>query len=160
MTSAPPARRVLAATQDAPWLPPGGLAEVVADAGGPAPSPTGLVRLLVHRDGHAFCVPRADSGKADLPTRPVPELGDGRAAAESLARDVLGTAAGLRLVGYVRNVVAAGAEDYPWPTPLAHFAVWAADGEPRVPGTWLPLVGPELRDRHWWPLLGWPAGPV
>jgi hypothetical protein len=160
MTSAPPARRVLAATPDAPWLPPGGHAEVVADPGGPAPSPTGLVRLLVHRDGHAFCVPRDGSGKADLPTRPVPDLGDGRAAAESLARDVLGTAAGLRLVGYVRNVVAAEAEDYPWPTPLAHFAVWAADGEPRVPGTWLPVAGPGLRDRHWWPLAGDPAGPV
>ncbi len=152
MTPAVPARRLVVAIPDAPWLPPGGLAEVVAHPGGPAPAPTGLVRLLVRRDDHAFCVPRDGSGKADLPTRPVPDLGDGRAAAEGLARDVLGTAAGLRLVGYVRNVVAAGTADYPWPTPLAHFAVWAAHGEPRVPGEWLPLAGPALRDRHWWPL--------
>jgi hypothetical protein len=155
-----PARRLVAATQDAPWLPPGGRAEIVADPAGPAPAPTGLVRLLVLRDGHAFCVPRDGSGKADLPTRPVPDLGDGRGVAEDLAREVLGTAAGLRLVGYVRNVVTGGAETYPWPIPLAHFAVWTADGDPRMSGTWLPLGGPELRDRHWWPLAGGPAGPV
>lgn len=145
-------RRVVGRVPNASWLPPGGLAEVVADPGGSAPSPTCLVRLLVRRDGRAFCVPRSGSGKEDLPTRPVPDLGDGRATAEQLARDVLGAAAGLRVVGYVRNVVATGAADYPWPTPLAHFAVWRADGDPRVPGTWLPLDGPELRARHWWPL--------
>ncbi|WP_324844051.1 NUDIX hydrolase [Cellulomonas sp.] len=152
-----PARRIVTATPDAPWLPPGGLAEVVADPGGHAPAPTGLVRLLVRRHGRALCVPRSGSGKVDLPTRPVPDLGDGRGAAEDLAGEVLGTADGLRLVGYVRNVVAPGAEDYPWPTPVAHFAVWEAEGDPQVPGSWVPLDGPVLRDRHWWPLAGGPV---
>lgn len=36
----------IATTPDAPWLPPGGVAEVVADPGGHAPAPTGLVRLV------------------------------------------------------------------------------------------------------------------
>lgn len=150
---------LVATTPDAPWLPPGGRAEVLADPGGVPPRPTGLVRLLVRREGHVFCVPRTGSGADDLPTRAVPDLGDGVATVRSLAADVLGAdalgpdgTAGLRLAGYVRNVVPAGVGDYPWPVPLAHFAVWTASGEPRVPGTWLPLDGPALRERHWWPL--------
>ncbi|GAA1240521.1 hypothetical protein GCM10009657_15380 [Oryzihumus leptocrescens] len=47
-------------------------------------------------------------------------------------------------------------EAYPWPTPVAHFAVWHCELPPDcdVDGGWLdvgearPLVG----ERHWWPV--------
>ncbi|MBO0812445.1 MAG: hypothetical protein J2P23_10425 [Microlunatus sp.] len=146
--------RILHTVVNAPWLPPGGRAEIVS-ADHP-PSPTGLVRLLVRAGELIFCEPRRDTGKIDIPTAPVAadDL-EGRAAAAALAERVLGGSAGARLLGYVRNVVPDAVDDYPWPTPLAHFSVWVADGKPVVAGTWVDtrLDGCPLHDRHWWPLL-------
>ena len=128
---------------DAPWLPPGGRAEVVFDPGGPLPTPTALVRLLIRRDDALFCIRRTGSGKLDLPTASVQEGGDGQSAVLTLAHDVLGCAAPVMLVGYVRNIVDAAGGDYAWPTPRAHFCVWKADGLPVIQGSWLSVVDPE-----------------
>jgi hypothetical protein len=146
---------VVVSTSDATWLPPGGRADVVADPGGTAPVPTGLVRLLVRRDGQAFCVPRDDTRKLDLPTSAVQTLDDGSTTIDLLAQDVLGRPAEPVLVGYVRNVVDGGTDDYPWPVPLTHFSVWEATGEPLIEGLWMDLDDPgsPLRARHWWPLV-------
>lgn len=59
------------------------------------------------------------------------------------------------LVGYVRNTVPAAPPGYPWPSPVAHFAVWRAAPPARLPaGTWVPLHDPgDLVERHWWPLV-------
>ncbi len=145
---------LIATIRDAPWLPPGSRAEAVYAPAGEAPAPTGLVRLLVRRGDHVFCVARDGTGKLDLPTRRVPGLDDGRSTAELLAADVLGRPADVTLVGFVRNVVDAPGAGYPWPTPTAHFSVWAAHGEPTVDGQWLSLTdrGGPLHDRHWWPI--------
>lgn len=145
---------VLRSTPDAPWLPPGGRAEVVRSS--VAPVPAGLVRLLVRRADTVLCVPR-DDGRVDLPTRAVAAGDpDGSVAASALARDLLGPGARPVPVGYVRNVVATPGEGYPWPAPLAHFTVWRADGDPRGAGTWVDVRDPAcvLRERHWWPLVG------
>jgi hypothetical protein len=100
-------------------------------------------------------VARAGSGKLDLPTRTVAHLDDGRTAVEHLALEILGKPTEVTLVGYVRNVVESPDAGYPWPTPLAHFSVWEAVGEPAIEGVWLSAVEPDspLRDRHWWPLV-------
>jgi|GEM_PF-1736523 len=128
----------------------------------PAGEPTGLVRLLVARGNEVFCVPRAD-GRTDIPTRAVPEGHDPRGEIAVLAAEVLG-GADVRPLGYVRNLVVAPEPGYPWPVPVACFAVWtpASSVEPQVPGTWCREA--QLRDRHWWPLAvqllgaGRPAG--
>lgn len=141
---------LLRSTPDAPWLPAGGRADVVrSDA---APSPTGLVRLLVRRGREVLCVPR-DDGRLDLPTRVVPpDDPDGRRTAGELARDVLEGVPRPAPVGFVRNVVTAPAPGYPWPVPLAHFSVWSAAGAPVRAGRWLDVNDEALRERHWWPL--------
>lgn len=145
--------RLVDARDDPPWLPAGSRAEIWA--AGAAPNPTGLVRLVLRRDHTVFCVARED-GRLDLPTRAVPSGDpDGRHTARALARDILGAAgAPTGPIGFVRNVVPDPDPDYPWPVPLAHFTLWAATGEPAVPGEWLPLdTDSPLRDRHWFPLL-------
>jgi len=119
-----------------------------------------LVRLLLRQDDRVFCVPRDDSGKLDLPTRPVaPGDVDGTGTVTDLAVQVTGREHDARFLGAVRNVVGAADADYPWPQPLAHFGVWAVDAEPRIPGSWLRLDKTEspLSARHWFPLLqeGW-----
>jgi len=140
-------------TPDAPWLPPGGRADVVRSS--VAPAPAGLVRLLVRDGDGVFCM-RRDDGRLDLPTRAVPaDDPDGSATAARLAREVLGPGGPPVPVGFVRNVVPAPHEGYPWPVPLAHFTVWSAPGSPRVVGEWVTVCGDGsvLRDRHWRPLL-------
>ncbi|GIG23254.1 hypothetical protein Cch01nite_39780 [Cellulomonas chitinilytica] len=133
------------------WLPPGSSADVMLGEP-PADEPTGLVRLLVVRDGRVFCVPR-DDGRTDIPTREVRTGCDPREEANALARSVLGRAVDIRPVGYVRNLVVAPEPDYPWPVPVACFVVWTPTGpaEPHVPGSWCGEA--ELRERHWWPLV-------
>lgn len=145
---------VVRTTPDAPWLPPGSRAEVVRSS--VAPSPACLVRLLLRRGDDVFCVPREQTGALDLPTRAVePSDPDGRATAERLARDVLGQAAPLVPMGFVRNVVAEGVPGYGWPVPLAHFVVWETTGVPAVEGQWVDTrgLGSPLTERHWFPLL-------
>jgi hypothetical protein len=154
---------LLVSTVDAPWLPPGGRADVIRST--TAPAPASLVRLLLRRGDRVFCVPRDGSGRRDLPTRTVPATDpDGRATARALAVDVTGCSSA-EPVGFVRNTVAiapgapgapvdTAALEYPWPTPIAHFTVWGSGHEPRVDGTWLPVDGTSpLADRHWFPLV-------
>lgn len=141
------------ATDEPPWLPAGSRAEVWRSD--TAPSPTGLVRLLLRQGDSVFCVPRTD-GRADLPTRQVPpDDPDGRRTALELGRVVLGPEGRVHgPVGFVRNLVRWTAPDYPWPRPQAHFTVWVASGIPVVDGEWVRLRAPSpLRDRHWFPLL-------
>jgi hypothetical protein len=147
--------RVLSSRPGAPWLPPGGRADVVLAQDDEAPGPTCLVRLLVVQDGSVLCVPRDGHGKEDLPTRVVPPGDAARSTVEQLARDVLGETVPLHLLGFVRNTVTAPTPDYPWPSPVAHFAVWRAEPSGRrVAGTWRALEDPgDLVDRHWWPLV-------
>lgn len=145
---------VVRSTPDAPWLPPGGRADVVRSE--VAPRPAGLVRLLLRRGDAVFCLPRDETGLLDLPTRAVAvDDVDGSRAAAALAQQVVGAPGPLVPVGFVRNVVAPGHDDYGWPVPVAHFVVWAADGEPVVDGTWVDACGATspLAGRHWFPLL-------
>ncbi|GAA1494016.1 NUDIX hydrolase [Curtobacterium herbarum] len=148
------APQVIASTVDAPWLPPGGVADVVL--GGPVLGPTGLVRLLL-TDGHrVFCTRRDGSGKLDLPTARVgPDDHDGVLAIAALTRHVVGGPVPLRYVGAVRNTVRVPTPEYEWPTPVAAFAVWTAVARPVVPGEWVDGgTGSVLAERHWFPLLG------
>ena len=148
--------RALVSHADAPWLPKGGRADVVlADEVAELPAPTCLVRLLATRGGRVLTVPRADGGGLDIPTRRV-EASTPADCLRTLVMDVLGSVQPTRLVGYVRNVVPEAPDDYPWPSPCAHFAVWHCrlpeDVEPA--GVWLDAAsaGTEMGARHWWPL--------
>lgn len=145
---------VLAVVADAPWLPTGGRAEIVRSPN--APSPAGLVRLLLCDGDRIFCEPRSDSGKLDLPTSPVAvDDPDGRHAAIALAQRVFGRPVDVAPVGFVRNVVPVGAADYPWAIPVAHFTVWTAAELPNSAVTWVDtsVTDHPLRDRHWWPIV-------
>jgi hypothetical protein len=117
-------------THDAPWLPPGGRAEVIRLT--TPPWPMAVVRLLLRDSDRVFCAPRQGTGRLDLPML------------EAASDDV------------VRNVVEAPADGYDWPAPVAHFGVWASDATPTTDGTWVRLDDDEhrLRDRHWYPLVG------
>lgn len=142
---------VVVVTPEAPWLPPGGRAEVVRRE--IPPSPMSMVRLLLRRGDEVFCVPRSETGKLDLPTRRT-DAGDadGSVTIRALAAQVVGGRADLAFVGVVRNVVERPVDDYPWPTPRAHFGVWASPDAPVVDGTWADLS--TLTERHWHPLVG------
>jgi hypothetical protein len=149
--------RVVMSTPDAPWLPPGGRADVIASRQDNPPPNTVVVRAVVHDAGALLVVERADGRGLDLPTRTV---GDGQSAEEALGAlcDELGvTARGATLLGYVRNVVKHPDATYPWPTPLACFALFApaGGGLANPAGTWLPAESQkaELGERHWWPLV-------
>ncbi|MBY0177348.1 NUDIX hydrolase [Curtobacterium herbarum] len=147
------APEAITSTVDAPWLPPGGVADVVL--GGPVLRPTGLVRLLLTDGDRVFCTPRDGSGKVDLPTMRVgAEDHDGAVAIAGLARHVVGGPVPLRYVGAVRNTVTVPTPEYEWPTPVAVFAVWTTDAVPVVPGEWLAGGADSvLAERHWYPLF-------
>jgi hypothetical protein len=149
-----------------PWLPAGGRADVVLSAH-PAPEPTAVVRLLVTWGEDVWVVPRADGAGLDLPAA---QVTDSVAAALDglLAAAPVGTR-GLRPWGFVRNTVTDPPFDYPWPAPVAHFAVWhgtvdpnaepdgaARTGQdpPEAGGRWLgrSAAAEALGERHWWPL--------
>ncbi|WP_435735986.1 hypothetical protein V5D56_14400 [Cellulosimicrobium sp. PMB13] len=142
----------------APWLPPGGRADVVLlDEDVAMPEPTALVRLLIRDDaGRVFCVPRTGGRPGwDLPTRTVGDEGPGEAL-DGLVRTVLGRPHETTPLGFVRNTVPAGTT-YAWPAPVAHFAVHRVLGSarPRVDGTWFDAAAARehLGERHWWPLV-------
>lgn len=101
-------------------------------------------------------MPRPESGKLDLPMQ-ITKAGDldGSVAIRALVNQVVGRDAGFSFVGAVRNVVNSPQRGYDWPTPLAHFGVWASDGTPVIDGTWVSLKDEAsvLRDRHWHPLV-------
>ncbi|MGV8912535.1 MAG: NUDIX hydrolase [Rhodoglobus sp.] len=147
------AELLIGSTLDAGWLPQGGRADVIRSS--VAPSPASLVRLLLRRGSSVFCVRRDGSEKLDLPTQRVPPSdSDGREAAQHLVQFVLGAPTEPKPIGFVRNVVTTAAKAYEWPTPHAHFTLWAADGSPVIPGTWVDIgTRSELSDRHWFPLL-------
>ncbi|MFK4790139.1 NUDIX hydrolase [Microbacterium sp. ZW T5_56] len=147
------AERVIRRIDGAPWLPHGRAEVVLSEV---IPRPVGLVRVLVRRGGEVYCTPRED-GRQDIPTRQVP-VNDphGSATVARLATELGIAPESLRPLGFVRNIVSPPALDYPWPMPLAHFAVWTSAEQPTGPGLW--VAESELRDRHWYPLLG-PAQP-
>lgn len=144
---------VIHLTRDAAWLPAGSRAEVIL-AKSP-PRPMSVVRLLILRKGTVFCVPRRDRSILDLPMQATsPSDVDGSRAIRALADIIVGRDADILFVGAVRNVVDVDDARYGWPTPHAHFGVWATDGAPIVDGAWVSVTeGSPLADRHWFPLL-------
>jgi hypothetical protein len=151
--------KVIASVPDAPWLPPGSRADVIASRQENPPSHTVVVRLALFRGDDLLVLDRADGGGADLPSAPV------AGATPSEAVDLLhrvvtgeGTAPDMRLAGYVRNVVPHPDPDYPWPVPTAAFVVYRREVGPRIAalaGRWLlpSEQAEQLAERHWWPLL-------
>jgi len=114
-----------------------------------------VVRLLLREADRVFCLYRADKGGFDLPML-VTGADDphGIAAIAQLAEQVTGRRSQLEFVGAVRNVVESPSDGYGWPTPLAHFGVWASEHAPIVEGSWQSIRDPSpLRERHWFPLL-------
>lgn len=141
-------------THDAPWLPPGGRAEVVRRT--TPPRPMSVVRLLLRDSDRVFCVPRQGTGRLDLPMLEAAHGDlDGTVTVRELTQRITGEHLGMQFIGAVRNVVEAPADGYDWPAPVAHFGVWASDATPMIDGTWVPLDddGHQLRDRHWYPLV-------
>lgn len=143
---------------DAPWLPSGGVAEVVlAGLDDEVAGPVGLVRLLItDNDGRIFCVPRIGGRPGwDIPTAPVGR-GEADAAVDELTVTVFGSSLQVVLAGAVRNVVPAEVE-YEWPSPVTYFCVYrpATALSPVIDGVWLTSTEAtaELADRHWWPLV-------
>ena len=150
--------RVLRSTADAPWLPPGGRADVITSRQDDPPPNTVVVRLAV-TGPRGLLVQRRPDGGPDLPSRPV---GSSTAAAAlgALVASAVGGAgrASPSLIGYVRNVVRQPDETYPWPTPFACFAVHALSSDDLgalVDGEWVALAdnASQLGHRHWWPLV-------
>jgi hypothetical protein len=151
--------KVIASVPDAPWLPRGSRADVIASRQENPPSRTVVVRLALFRGDDLLVLDRSDGGGPDLPSAPVGDATPAQALG-LLHRVVTGRDAppDLRLIGYVRNVVPQPGDDYPWPTPSAAFTVWQREVGPDetvLAGRWLPPAdqSAQLGARHWWPLL-------
>jgi hypothetical protein len=156
--------RVVATVPDAPWLPPGSRVDVIASRQDSAPAATVVVRLALRRGGDLLVLERLDGSGMDLPSAPVAGLSPAQAV-DRLHRVVLGAPVrqSTRLLGYVRNTVPEPSAGYPWPAPLAAFAVWSdelARSVRPLAGSWLAAdrLEAELGERHWWPLLDPAAG--
>lgn len=149
--------RVIRSVPDAPWLPPGSRADVIASRHEAVPANTVVVRLALVRGEDLLVVARPDGG-LDLPSRPLGHAGAADAVGE-LRESILGASgtAAPRLLGYVRNTVPTADPEYRWPTPQACFAVFVERGvlENPTAGRWLDPDGAReaLSGRHWWPLL-------
>jgi hypothetical protein len=150
--------RVVHSTPDPAWLPAGSRVDVISSSQDGPPANTVVVRLAVLREDGLVVLDRPDRTGPDLPSAPVGGHGveDVLGLLEGLVLGP-GAGAGHRLLGYVRNTVPAPDADYPWPAPLACFAVYAVrdTGRPLLAGSWLSASDAEgaLGDRHWWPLL-------
>lgn len=155
--------QLLTSTPEAPWLPPGSVAEVWVGDDCTGFDPAVIVRLAIWRVRHGevsfFCVPSAKG--LDLPTR---FLGSGavrESVEEGIAKlgsDVFGhPPTPERCIGYVRNAVPNPDEGYPHPTPCAHVPVFTVTTEEPsiVEGQWLtiPRARRMLAGRHWWPIV-------
>jgi hypothetical protein len=150
--------RVVQAVPGAPWLPPGSRADVIASRQDEPPANTVVVRLALLRGPDLLVVQRSDGGW-EIPTRAVGAQTP-QAALRALVDDLMGSPIALSptLLGYVRNTVPAPDADYPWPVPKSCFAVYTAWLPPAGDadhGVWRALgsAGPELSQRHWWPLM-------
>ncbi|MFW5471459.1 DUF4031 domain-containing protein [Knoellia sp. CPCC 206435] len=149
--------RVLQSTADAPWLPPGGRADVITSRQDDVPPNTVVVRLAV-TGPRGLLVERRPDGELDLPSRRVAP-GTAEQALRALVASALGSVGRVdpTLIGYVRNVVRQPDEGYPWPTPFACFAVHAlaANGSAAPAGEWVRMQdgAARLGHRHWWPLV-------
>ena len=150
--------RVVASVPDAPWLPQGSRADVIASRQDSPPANTVVVRLALRRGTELLVLDRLGGG-TDLPSAPVGDIGP-LAALDRLHTVITGgpLRASARLLGYVRNTVPRPRADYPWPAPTAAFGVWTDEPPPSVSplaGRWLEAdrLEAELGDRHWWPLL-------
>lgn len=150
--------RVLQSTADAPWLPPGGRADVITSRQDTPPPNTVVVRLAV-TGPRGLLVRRRPDGDADLPSRPV-----GTATPESALGGLVASVVGgpgrvsPSLIGYVRNVVREPDDAYPWPTPFACFAIHALSAEGGgavLAGEWVAVEenASRLAHRHWWPVV-------
>lgn len=147
--------RVVMSTPDAPWLPPGGRADVIASRQGDPPPNTVVVRAVVRDERGLLVSARPDGLGPDLPTRTVATGESALEALRELCVDLGIEADGVRLLGYVRNVVRAPDADYPWPVPYACFSLFTLTSANGVTGTWCPpeRQQAELGERHWWPLV-------
>jgi hypothetical protein len=116
--------------------------------------PVAVLRLLATAGDAVLVVPRPDGRGLDIPTVEVTD--DPASALDRLHEDALGRRGEPTLVGFVRNTVPEPTEGYPWPVPVACFAVWnvAVERTDARAGEWLepPDVERQLAERHWWPL--------
>jgi hypothetical protein len=152
--------KVIRAVPDAPWLPPGSRADVIASRQEQPPTSTVVVRLALFRGPDLLVLERLTGG-FDLPSAPVGGLTPQEALGRLLAVVAgAGRVAAPRLLGYVRNTVPAPDADYPWPVPKACFAVWHTELDRRDDlgtgvGQWVrrEQAAADLGDRHWWPLI-------
>jgi len=155
--------RVVQSTPDAPWLPAGSRADVIASRQDNPPPNTVVVRAVVRDERGLLVVERVDGRGLDLPARRVGGGESAELALASLCGDLGLSADSATLLGYVRNVVRTLDPGYAWPTPYACFTVHAVrtGGTSPTTGSWLPPAGqePELGERHWWPLVS-PDGQV
>lgn len=147
--------RVVLSTPDAPWLPPGGRADVIASRQDNAPPRTVVVRAVLRDERGLHVVERADGRGLDLPTRPVTDGEHPSDAVRALAHDLGVRSERASLLGYVRNVVREPDAGYPWPVPTACFALFVLPASGLAGGLWLPAARQpgELGERHWWPLV-------
>lgn len=149
--------RVVLSTPDAPWLPPGSRADVIASRQDNPPPNTVVVRAALSSDKGLFVVERDDGGGPDLPTRTVQSGESAESALTALCEGIGVSSAGAALLGYVRNVVKAPGPGYAWPVPNACFTVFSvpSNGQAPTSGSWCPPSAQqrELGERHWWPLL-------
>jgi hypothetical protein len=149
--------RVLQSTANAPWLPPGGRADVITSRQDDPPPNTVVVRLAVTGPG-GLLVERRPDGDPDLPSRAVVPGSAAAVLADLVASTVGSAGRGVpTLIGYVRNVVRDPDGAYPWPTPFACFAVHAlsTDRLAAPSGEWIALEdsASRLGHRHWWPVV-------
>ena len=149
--------RVVHSTPGAAWLPPGSRADVITSSQDDPPANTVVVRLAVLGDDGLVVLQRPDRTGPDLPSAPVGghRVDDVLDLLEGLVPG-RGRTAPRRLLGYVRNTVPGPDAHYPWPAPLACFAVYAVrhTGGPLLAGSWRAAADTAaLEDRHWWPLV-------